>query len=195
MSNIDIEYQELKKFRLNSSAMAGFIIGIATSVILLLADTFKDTKTVATILGYSEFLVVCLGLYFYTRIYTQKRGVFGVTFGHALGFQVIISLFASILLGITTYIVMFKLSPESYLQQYKTILATSQYGETSFEAFSKIYSDLESMPVLVVAYSMFATIIKWFVPALIISALVRNSNDPLQGFKQEYINKNEEEKE
>lgn len=192
MQNIDIERKELAKFRLNSATMAGLIIGVVSSLLLFGADFFKDNKTVLQVLGYCEFFAVCGGFYYFTKQYVVKRADFGVTFTHALGFMMIITIFASILVGITTYYVMFILSPEYYIEMYKNILSSTTISG-GLGSFKDVYTKLGSMPLLVIIYSMITTIIKWVFPAMIISAMLRNSSDPMQGFKK-YINQTEDNK-
>lgn len=187
MSKIDIEFKELKKFRNSSSAMAGLIIGLTSALLLIGADLVKENKTILTIAGYIEFGVVCAGLYYFTRKYVIKRGEFGVTFSHALGFQMLIALYASLLIGIASYVVMFVMSPEHYIALYKEIFKDN---EDTFNTFKEMYIKLKDLPVLVIMYSMITTIIKWFFPAMMISAMLRNSKDPMQGFRK-YMNENQ----
>lgn len=186
MENIDIELKELKKFRRNSSAMAGLIIGGAISLLMIVTDLIKDSKTVITIAGYLEFIIVSSGLYYFARKYVKKRGDFGSTFSHTLGFQMLTTLYASVLVGITSYVVMFIVSPDYYIGMYEEIL---KGNEEMFTAFKQMYLQLKDIPILVIIYSMITTFIKWFFPGMMIAVMLKNSNDPMQGFKK-YMNQN-----
>ncbi|MFI3263556.1 MAG: DUF4199 domain-containing protein [Rikenellaceae bacterium] len=171
--NNNAEKFELAKFRLNSAAMAGLIIGVADSLLILGADFFRNYKVVTQMASFVEFAIVCWGLYYFTRQYAQKREEHVVNFGHVLGFQMTITLFASILIGLSSYAVMFVVSPEYYLSTYKELFSSELAGLEMEESFSEVYTKLGSSPLIVVVYTIIGTALKWFFPAMIISVMLK----------------------
>ncbi|MFI3267623.1 MAG: DUF4199 domain-containing protein [Rikenellaceae bacterium] len=169
----DIERIELAKFRFNSAAMAGLIIGAAVSLLVFATDLFKDNQVVVQILSFAEFIVVCWGLYRYTRQYVIKRQMHLVSFGHILSFQMLITLFASVLIGLSTYAVMFLVSPDFYLNMYKELFTSEIIGHEMSDNFSEVYAQLGSSPFTMVIYSVVGTLLKWFFPAMIISVILK----------------------
>lgn len=192
MNNINIEYNELNKYKWNFAAMSGLILGLANVALIFIVDALNGHGSAAKWIGYLEFVVVCGGLYYYSKKYAVGRGRFGLTYSQSLGIQFFISLFASLLIGIATYLVMFIVSPEYYAELYKKVFeGMGDQGADSYSLFKKYYAEMKGMPMLVIFYSMVSTIIKWFFPALIIASMTKNTTDPMQGFR-ESMNQNNE---
>lgn len=191
--DIEQKLKELRKKRLYSAVTAAIVIGLIDCAIIFLMDLFKEQNSVTSFLNIAEFLTVCWGLYYFTKRYTFERGKYGVTYSNAIGFQLLVSFFAAILVGMATFVVMFHISPDYYLSLYKEVLLLAPEGKDSYESFASLYGKFRDVPVIVISYLAIVTMLKWLFPALIISALVKNSSNPLQGFEQESNNNSNEE--
>jgi hypothetical protein len=163
-----------------SAMNAGAIVGISLILFSLLLYVLGLTMSKSA--SYIGYLVLAAGIYFTGKYYRDKELGGFITYGKALGYGVIVTFFASIILAFFTYI-LFKFVDTSLvdkmLQMSEEELINKGMPEEQIEMamnMTRKFMKPEIMPFMIVLGYVFTG----FLISLITSLLVKKEGNPFQ---------------
>ncbi len=170
--------EETKKSSLTSSA---FTYGLITAVGMILLTLVMYVFNLMTVqwISYLAYAIILAGIIWGTLKFRDEESGGFISYGKALGFGTLLSLFAALISGIFVFVFYQYIAPDA-MEQLKAVAA-----ENVLEANPDITDQQLDMilrftsPLLISISSFFSTTFLGFVFSLVTSAFIKR-NDPQQ---------------
>ncbi len=167
-----MEKNERKKLFWNMASLGGLYMGAVLIAGILINYFLKNESGIITNIS---IIIAFVGIaFFYGKQYSKAYSIDGdiVTYSRALGFVVMMMVFAGILYGVTTFI-MFNVGKEYYLEVYNNAMVEAGMAQETMDLMNASYEKFISSPILAIFSSIFSMILYGLFPALFIASFVR----------------------
>lgn len=155
----------------NQAGFSGLIVGGILSVTTLFAYLLRDNSSVNIVVN-NLLLLAAFAIvpYLLGRRFSVKNALWGLTFQRALAYMLVMYLLAGFIYGVSTFII-YNCDKEYYMSECQKVMSGMGIDSVNSESLEKMISS----PIQMAFSFMFSLPFFAFLPAFIISALIRRN--------------------
>lgn len=155
----------------NQAGFSGLIIGGILSATTLCAYIMRENPSVSGVVNNLLLLTAFVAVpYFLGRNFSIKNALWGLTFQRALAYMLVMYLLAGFIYGVSTFVI-YNYDIEYYTSECQKVMSGMGLDNVNSENIEKMISS----PMQMAFSFMFTLPFFAFLPAFIISALIRRN--------------------
>lgn len=173
MGNYKESELENKNLFINTASQGGLYMGGVLAAGIVLAYLLESNS--AWISNISTLLAFVVVAFYMGRKYVKQYNK-TVTFGRALALVLVMTAFAGIIYGSTTFLMYNHFAPEYYRQVFEETVSLLELNDDKAQQMMMSYNIYIESPILAIISAVFSMLIYGVFPALVIASIIRTKN-------------------